>query len=632
MDAERTVTAAPTEGSVRVRRRIAMALALLVAVVPMLVSSVDRAIATAITPTPMSPLPTPDVDGHAGSYAWGVATMPDGSIVVGDYWNGRVLHYGMNGADLGVLFDISGGGPVGPNTTPYGLAVDADGVVYVGTYYLVPKIPSVIQRWAPDPVTGDYHQIAPISYSGFQYPSRVAVGDDGRVYVADMYANKIFVFNAAGSFLFSWGSEGTGNGQFRQPRGIALDGSNPQRVYVADANNVRVQVFNSTNGAYLFTIKTRLKGNLRGLAIDRDAGKLYVVSIGGQTVFKYDLSGVWERNIGTAGGLSQTTCCSTPGGQFSNGGREVAVDGNGNVWVGDMPNFRVQVFSPTGQFLFARPDPPQHPPHGGFNAPRGVGVDAAGNVIVADTYNQRLQKFDANGDWDWSLGVRGIGSANGYFLNYPGAVSTDPDDRSIVIADTQNNKVKKFTAGGTFVWQIGGNAGAGPGLFSQPAGVAVGADGRVFVADTRNKRVQVLNGATGAFQSQFGSANLTTPTGIVVDHATGNVYVTDPGRKAIQVFSSSGAFIRSITNTQMRRPYGVAVDDTRVFAVDRGQNKFFVFNKGSGAFMGSFGGLGGGIGQLRDPQSMAYHGGKIYISDVQNDRIAVWCVDSSCST
>ena len=68
--------------------------------------------------------------GHPGSYAWGVATMPDGTIAVGDIFNNRVLHYDNSGNLLGILFQTNG--KSGAN--PYGLAVDPnDGTIYVGT-------------------------------------------------------------------------------------------------------------------------------------------------------------------------------------------------------------------------------------------------------------------------------------------------------------------------------------------------------------------------------------------------------------------------------------------------------------------------------------------------------------------
>jgi len=211
----------------------------------------------------------PPVDGRAGSYAWGVATMPDGSVIVGDYWNARVLHFGTNGAFLGVLFNIvPAGEPISTNDIPYGLAVDP--TVWCTSARTTSHLRS---RWsfATRPIR---HRRLLADHADLLLRIQVPVAGrdrhDGDIYVSDMYANKIFVFSPSGDFKFAWGSLGKGDGQFNQPRGIAFDQSSPQRLYVADANNVRVQVF-SEAGQYLFQFRTKLKGNLRGLAVD-DAG------------------------------------------------------------------------------------------------------------------------------------------------------------------------------------------------------------------------------------------------------------------------------------------------------------------------------------------------------------------------
>jgi tripartite motif-containing protein 71 len=632
----------------RVLSRVALALRLPVVISLILVLSLltgtasQSAVAsTTITPVQLGTIPASPTNGHAGLYAWGAATMPDGSVIIGDYWNGRVVHYATDGTSLGVLFSLAApGAPVTSNTAPYGLAVDqTSGVVYVGTYYVDPKIPSVVQRWAPDGVTGVYSKLTPISYSGFVYPSRVAVANDGRVYVDDMKANKVFVFNSAGTFQFAWGSTGSANGQFNQPRGMAFDQSDPQRLYIADANNKRVQVF-STSGTFLFKFGSggthvyNFKGNLRGLAIDTPGNAVYVVDINSDYVYKFDLAGNWLTNIGGPGGLDQTTCCSTPDGKFSDGGREATVDGNGMLWVGDMPNYRVQVFDSSGQFQFLRPSPPENPADGAFNAPRAVEVDSGGNVVVVDSFNQRFEKFDGTGSWLWSRGVRG--SASGEFLNYPDGVATDPNDGSIVLADTSNNQIKKFDSTGVFLWQKGKGASTALGLFKTPTGVAVGPDGKVYVADTGNARVQVFNGSDGAFLYAFGArgttgGNMSGPTGLTVDQSNQNVYVADPPRHLVLVYTNTGTFLRAIGSPTLKRDYDVAVDATSVYVSDRTLNKFVIFNKSDGTLVGSYGGTGSGPGKVLDPQGIGISSdGKLYITDVKNDRVQVWCVTSAC--
>jgi DNA-binding beta-propeller fold protein YncE len=633
--------ATESDAGKRVRRRphgsVVRAIVLvtgLTMLLPILGGGLSQSVAAG-TPVQKGTIPVSTTNGHAGLYAWGAATMPDGSVIVGDYWNGRVVHYATDGTNLGVLFSLNDpGSPMTGNDAPYGLAVDQHTrVIYVGTYYINPSAPSVIQRWVPDPITGVYSQISPIAYSGFNYPSRVAVANDGTVYVADMRANRIFVFGSSGTFKFSWGGTGSGSGQFNQPRGIGFDRSSPQRLYVADANNNRVQVFD-TSGTFLFKFgsvgkkQNQFRGNLRGLAVDPARNAVYVVDDASNYVYKFDLAGNWLAVIGGPGGLSQITCCSTPGGKFSNGGREATVDGNGNLWVADMPNFRVQVFNPAGQFLFAEPSPPENPPDGAFNEPRGVGVDSAGNVIVADTHNFRIEKFNSARTWQWSEGYRGGNS--GYSMNYPGGVGTDPSDNSILIADTENNQIKKFDSNGVFIWTAGKHAGNGPGIFNQPSDVAVGSDGKVYVADTFNARVQVLDGADGHFLRAFGSKAsagglFSAPTGITLDRTNQNIYVADPGRRLVFVFANDGTLLRSIGTGKLKKPYDVAVSATSVFVSDRNLDQVLIFNKADGSYVGAYGGPGAGAGKFQDPQGIEIGpDGFIYVADTSNDRIDVF--------
>ena len=75
----------------------------------------------------------------------------------------------------------------------------------------------------------------------FNAPLGVATDGNGNVYVADTNNNRIQKFDASGTFLATWGIAGSGNGQFSDPTGVATHGSGD--VYVADAGNNRIQKF-----------------------------------------------------------------------------------------------------------------------------------------------------------------------------------------------------------------------------------------------------------------------------------------------------------------------------------------------------------------------------------------------------
>ncbi|KAA3636491.1 MAG: hypothetical protein DWP92_09465, partial [Armatimonadetes bacterium] len=181
------------------------------------------------------PVRTVGFSGHAGLYGWGAATMRDGSVLIGDYWNKRVLRYSTAEGSLG---DLIGPVPFIQNNvfadptshqSPYGLAVDPDN----GDVYLADTDRRQIDRYSE---TGTYigsygtDGVSNSSPGNFEYPSRVAIHDH-RMYVADSWANSIVVYDVgedpgdpiATVELFRYGTTGSGPGQFRQPRGLAFD-------------------------------------------------------------------------------------------------------------------------------------------------------------------------------------------------------------------------------------------------------------------------------------------------------------------------------------------------------------------------------------------------------------------------
>jgi M6 family metalloprotease-like protein len=281
------------------------------------------------------------------------------------------------------------------------------------------------------------------------------------------------------------------------------------------------------------------------------------------------------------GGISGTGT-----GQFTQP-RGVAVDAGGNVYVVEYGNNRVQKFTSTGTFItkWGRNggDGSSGTATGQFYHPEGIAVDSSGNIYVADTGNNRIQKFSSGGTF---LAMWGSpGSGNGFFAG-PAGIAVDGAG-NIFVADYWNYRVQKFTSGGTFVatW---GRQGTGSGEFVTPRAIAAGADGMVYVADTGNNRIQKFT-STGTFLKTwgfYGSGNgqFNSPQGIGVDTA-GNVFVTDYQNSRAQKFRPDGTFLArwggyGTGDGKFIGTVGIAVDAAGyVYVVDYGNNRAQKFSR-----------------------------------------------------
>src|SRR5919106_5925920 len=191
--------------------------------------------------------------------------------------------------------------------------------------------------------------------------------------------------------------------------------------------------------------------------------------------------------------------------------------------------------------------------HGGgnssFNQPKGIAVDQEGNVYVADTANNRIQVFSSNGTFISKWGEYGAGDG---MLVSPEGIAIDPLSGNVYVADTGNNRIQVFSSNGTFIanW---GKYGADNDSFNSPAGIAID-QGNVYVADTGNNRIQVFS-SNGTFISKWGEYGfrevrppdgMRFPEGIAIDPLSGNVYVADTVNNRILGFASYSR-IRSVS-------------------------------------------------------------------------------------
>jgi sugar lactone lactonase YvrE len=274
---------------------------------------------------------------------------------------------------------------------------------------------------------------------------------------------------ASGAYVFAskWGSRGTGDGQFNQPRDVAVapDGS----VYVADSINNRVQRF-APDG----TFASKLAGFSSPFGVDVDgAGNLYVADRNNHRVQKFGPDGTLLATFGSFGAGD---------GQF-NAPVDVAVDPAGNLFVLDYSNYRVQRLAPDGSFVTKWGS--RGSGDSQFDAPSHIAVDAAGGVYVTDPTTHRVQKFDSSGTLITKWGA--LGTADGQFNSVAGI---DVDSAGNVLAvDTNNRRVEKFTPAGVFLAKFG-SAGTADGEFTRPIAVATHPGNGVYVADIGAHQIQ----------------------------------------------------------------------------------------------------------------------------------------------
>jgi len=266
-------------------------------------------------------------------------------------------------------------------------------------------------------------------------PAGIAVDSHGLVYVADQRVGAVFVFNAETRDvrLIRNGYEAS----FRLINGVAID--DDDRVFVSDGDLHHVLVFNSKwqGESVAYEVAGVINEGLRdpvGLAIDTENRLLYVVDTQQDQVLVYDADTFkLLRRIGTGGKNHYLT---TPGDFALPDG--VAVDKEGNVYVTDTLNNRVEIFDAEGQFvsLFGKHgDGP-----GYFGRPKGIAVDGDGHIWVVDEYQDRVEVFDREGQLLAYFG--GHGRYPGQFSAAVG-IAVDKDNR-VFVTDQYPGRMQMF--------------------------------------------------------------------------------------------------------------------------------------------------------------------------------------------
>lgn len=250
----------------------------------------------------------------------------------------------------------------------------------------------------------------------FEKPYGVTVDKEGKIYLTDI--GRVWVIDLKEKGVSFLGAE-PGIGQLKNPVGVvtASDG----RVFVTDTLADKVFIYKDGKVIGIIGREGEFMGAV-GLAIDEEGGLLYVSDSRKHLINIYSLNDYSKiRTMGQRGSNK---------GEF-NYPNFITTDKEGNLYVVDSGNFRVQVFDRQGRFIKSFGSPGDSP--GSFARPKGIAIDSEGHIYVVDAAFQNFQIFDSDGNILLYVGKGGI--EPGQFL-LPAGIAIDREDRIYVVNQT----------------------------------------------------------------------------------------------------------------------------------------------------------------------------------------------------
>lgn len=467
---------------------------------------------------------------------------------------------------------------------PQGMALGPDGSLYVADTLAV-----VIRKVSPD---GSITVFAGCNWNKgsddgtgpearFLSPCAVAFDTSGNLFVVDTW--NIRKITSSGVVTTLLDRDTLGGIGFSNAFGIAVDASG--NLYVADTDSNAIYKLTQVDGQYWTKTPFASLTTPMGIALDA-LGNLYVAQGNIATISKVSPSGDVTLLAGTPGVWGSADGIGSQA-QFGYSSA-VSIDSNGNVYVADTSNKAIRKITSSGVVTTVIAGATAQ-----FDGPRGILVDPNGGLFVADIYRHEIKKVSNAGVVSTFAGA---GLAR---LDFASWVTLGTDGNTY-ISDTTNGTIRKVTSEGEVITIAGTPTltGYGDGIgaaarFNNPAGIAWGGNGILYVADQNNSCIRKITTdgvvstlaghpqSSGYADGSGQSAQFNMPLGIAVDK-TGNLYVADAGNNAIRKVtpqglvttlagSSFGSADGMGKSAQFNNPQGITVDnDGNVYVADTG--------------------------------------------------------------
>jgi trimeric autotransporter adhesin len=531
----------------------------------------------------------------------GMALDKAGNLYIADSKNNRVRV--VNSA--GIINTFAGTGltsPGGANTyndgglatnallrLPGGVAVDGSGNVYIADTgdNMIRKVTTdgLINAFAGDSYGSYLGDGGPALKAELHTPEDVAVDSSGNVYITDSANAVIRKVTTDGKINFIAGNVSTTTGPsigysgdggpanvagLVTPYALVLDSTGQiffaengdSRIRKIDTKGIITTIAGTGTAGFAGDGSSGTKALLAfptGVAVD-SSGNIFIADSVNRRIRKLTSGGT----ISTVAGNGNYSYSGDGGQAISaqlNAAQAVAIDASGNLYIADTVNNAIRKVTPAGFITTIAGNGTSGSGGDGsaatgatLNGPQGVAVDSSGNVYISDTGNARVRKI-TNGTINTIAGNGTPGS--GSQLNIPAGLAVDSAS-NLYIADFSNNRVLKVTPGGT-VSTLAGNGLAGysgdggsaaAAQLTTPSAVATDSAGNVYIADTGNNAIRMVNGsgiistvAGNGVAGYSGDGGLATsamvgnPSGIAVDTAN-NIYVSDGSVRIRKIYTS----------------------------------------------------------------------------------------------